>query len=618
MAATRSSNSKPTKTSEEKFSLAQVFVAFASLPRVFRLVWSASAPMTLILGGLSILRGLTPAVSVSITQVVIDSVIRGIRIHSIAPIWLPVGLQLAVSLVDRVFANANNIVQQLLQDKVLNHTQLMILRKTNTLDLSSFENAEFYDKLQQAATQTNYKPVSMISQTFELMRTTITLVAMLSLLLQLSWWLALVAFILPIPSFIASSKYSWYGYRLMRHEAPERRKMLYINKVMTVDDYNKEIKLFNLGNFFIGRYIGLMTNFYEDGKKILVPRQLNNLLWSSLTVIANSGIYLYVALQAVLGRISLGALSKYTQASIQAGTSFQGILDGVSNVYENALFVNTLFEFLQYVPTIVPPEKPVKVPIQEDSNGLDLEFRDVSFTYPGKTEPTLRHVSFTVRAGESIALVGRNGAGKTTLVKLLTRLYDPDEGEILIGGLNIRNYDFADLRQYVGVIFQDFAKYQMTARENIGIGRVVDIDNLEDVKASASKSGADEVIEGLDEGYESMLGHWFKDGTQLSGGEWQKVALARAFMRDARILILDEPTSALDPQAEYDVFTRFRHLTSGKTAIFISHRFSTVRLADRIFVIEHGDIIESGSHQELMQRDGRYAELFNLQAQAYR
>ncbi|GCE19398.1 ATP-binding cassette domain-containing protein [Dictyobacter kobayashii] len=501
------------KSSDEKFSLAQVFTAFASLPRVFALVWSASASMTIGLGVLSILRGLTPVVTVSISQLVIDSVIHGIRVHSISPIWLPVSLQLLVSLLDRSLTSLNTVVQQLLQDRVANYIQLLILRKANTLDLSSFEDADFYDNLRRATNEANYKPVSMISQTFDLLRTTITLVSMLFLLLQLAWWLAIIAFVLPIPSFIAGSRYSWYGYRLMRHEAPARRKMQYINNVMTVDDYNKEIKLFNLGNFFIGRYIGFMNSFYEDSKKILVPRQFYNFLWSSLTVAANSGIYLYVALQAVQGRITLGALTKYTQASIQAGSSFQSLLDGISNVYENALFVNTLFEFFAYTPAIVPPAHPVPVPLPDDGRGLDIEFRDVSFTYPGKTEAALSHISFVVRAGESIALVGRNGAGKTTLVKLLTRLYDPDEGEILIGGHNIRNYDFAELRQYVGVIFQDFVKYQMTARENIGLGRVTDIDNLLEVKDAASKSGADTVIDGLSEGYESMLGHWFEGGS---------------------------------------------------------------------------------------------------------
>jgi ATP-binding cassette subfamily B protein len=404
----------------------------------------------------------------------------------------------------------------------------------------------------------------------------------------------------------------------MRRQSPERRQMYYFNRVMSVDDFNKEVKLFNLGDFFIRRYHFLAEKFYEENKSVLTRRYLAGFFWTALTVAANSGIYLYVALQAVTRRITLGGLTLYTQSAIQTGQSFQGVLDGISNMYENNLFVNTLFEFLEYQPKIVSPENPYPVEPAPGTKGLDIEFRNVSFTYPDKEEPALKNVNFTIRAGEAIALVGRNGAGKTTLVKLLTRLYDPDEGEILIGGRNIKDYDLQELREQVGVIFQDYVNYYMSARENIGVGRIAEVENSELIKSAARKSGANAVIERLDDGYETMLGRWFNEGVQLSGGEWQKVALARAFMRDARILILDEPTSSLDAQAEYEVFSHFRALTEGKTAIFISHRFSTVRLADRIFVIENGTIIENGSHKQLMELDGRYAELFNLQAEAYR
>lgn len=606
---------------DERFKITQVFEAFASLPRVLRVVWSTDAWLTALMAAISVLRGFTPAISVWITKQVIDSVVIAIKTHHVTMVWWFVGAQLAVGLLDRFLNTLSSIVQQLLQDRVSNRVQLLILEKANTLDLAFFEDSEFYDKMRRAADEANYKPVSIISQTFDLVRTVITLFSMILLLVQLAWWLAVVALVVPLPSFIASSRYGWIGYQRMRRESPERRKMLYFNRLMTVDDYNKEIKLFNLGHYFIDRYKQLADHFYEEARRILVRRYTTNFLWLALSLVTNSGIYIYVALQAVMGRITLGGLTLYTQTALQVGQSFQGVLDGVSNLYENNLFVNTLFEFLEYKPVITSPEKPQPLASTPEGKGLDIEFRNVSFTYPGKdpeTEAALKNLSFTIRAGEALALVGRNGAGKTTIVKLLTRLYDPDEGEILVGGRNIKEYDLKELRAEIGVIFQDYVTYYLSARENIGVGRVTDIENLDLVNSAAQKSGAHAVIEELADGYETMLGRWFKDGTQLSGGQWQKVALARAFIRNARILILDEPTSSLDAQAEYEVFTHFRALTQGKTAIFISHRFSTVRLADRIFVLENGTIIEDGSHEALMTLNGRYAELFNLQAEAYR
>ncbi|HCI79279.1 MAG TPA: multidrug ABC transporter permease, partial [Ktedonobacter sp.] len=359
----------------------------------------------------------------------------------------------------------------------------------------------------------------------------------------------------------------------------------------------------------------------EENKSLLLKRYTMNFLWTMLTETANTGIYLYVAIRAVTGSLGISGLIAFTQAATQAGSSFESLLDGISNTYENNLYITMLFEFLEYQPVIVSPSLPKPVVPTPDVKGLEVEFRNVSFTYPGKdpeTQYALKHVSFTIHAGEAVALVGRNGAGKTTMVKLLTRLYDPDDGEILISGRNIKEYDLQELRAQVGVIFQDYVTYYMNARENIGVGRIEEIEDKELVTSAARKSGANAVIEKLPDGYETMLGKWFDKGMQLSGGEWQKVALARAFMRDARILVLDEPTSALDAQAEAEVFSHFRVLTEGKTALFISHRFSTVRLADRILVLENGSILENGSHNQLMALNGRYAELFNLQAEAYR
>lgn len=616
----------------DAFSLKMVYSAFTSLPRVVGLVWSTNAFFTVSMGLISLVRGFIPAASVLITQEVIDSVIKALqhKADTSVVLWW-VFLQLLVNVASNLFSTLSNIVQQLLQELVSNRVQLMLMEKANTLDLSFFEDPEFYDKLQQAQDQATFRPVTMISQTFDLGRTIITFFSMIFILLSLAWWIAIVALVVPIPAFIADSRYGWMGYQRTRRQSPERRQMLYFNRVMTTDTYNKEIKLFHLGDYFIERYRFLANKFYHENKGILVRRYMTGFGFQALSLLSNAGIYFYIALQAVAAKITIGALSAYSQAVIQVGTNFQGILSGIGSTYENNLFVNTLFDFMEYEPKIMSPANPVSIEeiIEEsvDGNGsnlairkagLSIEFRHVSFKYPGKEVYALRDVSFKIETGEAVALVGRNGAGKTTLVKLLSRLYDPDEGEILIGGRNVKDYNLNELRAQIGVIFQDFVTYFMSARENIGVGQIDKVNNIELVENAARKSGASSVIDKLEGGYDTMLGRWFNEGTQLSGGEWQKVALARAFMRDARVLILDEPTSALDAQAEYDVFAHFRELTQGKTAIFISHRFSTVRLADRILVIENGTLIENGSHQELMLLNGRYAELFNLQAEAYR
>jgi ATP-binding cassette, subfamily B, bacterial len=606
---------------EDKFSFKKVPATLASIPRVLRLVWSTSKVLTIVLGLLNILQGITPAITISITALVVDSVVRAIMLRNPSPIWWPIGLQLGIALISNLFNSLSNIVQQLLQELVSNRVQLEILKKSATLDLAFFENPESYDKIRQAANQSSYQPTSMVSQTFGIAQTVITLVSLIFLLLHLAWWLAIVALLVPVPAFFFSTRYGWKGYRLMRHQSPERRLMAYFTTLMTTDTSNKEMKLFHLSDFFINKFWELAVKLYKQDKKLTQQRYLTSLGWSNLSGIVNGGIYIYVALQTIIGRITLGQLTLYTQTATQVGSNFQSLLNGISSTYESTLYINMLFEFLTYKSRITSPNLPRPIEHSAQVPGLEIEFRNVSFTYPGKEEAVLKCVSFTIHPGETIALVGRNGMGKTTLVKLLTRLYEPDEGEILIGGRNIREYDLEELRQHIGVIFQDYVNYYLTARENIGVGRIEEIENRELVMKAAHKSGANIVIEKLPQSYETTLGRWFKtlrESTQLSGGEWQKIALARAFMRDASILILDEPTSALDAQAEYEVFTQFRSLMHGKTALFISHRFSTVRLADRIFVLEQGVIRESGSHDELIALGGRYAELFNLQAIAYR
>ena len=391
--------------------------------------------------------------------------------------------------------------------------------------------------------------------------------------------------------------------------------MSYMTDLVTTDTFSKEISVFTLGGFFTGRFRRLADTYYAEQRGLLVRRYLAGFVWGTLTTLVSSGTYLYVALLAVHGRVTLGDLTLYTGAATSVQNNFQSLLSGLSSMYENNLYLTTLFDLLAVQPTMRLPITPVPVrrPFEQG-----IEFRNVTFRYRNAEQPALRDLSFTIRPGETIAVVGRNGAGKTTLVKLIARLYDPESGQVLIDGHDVRDYDPDELRSQIGVIFQDYVTYHLSARENIGVGRLDQIDNMEAVRDAADRGGATTLIDRLPEGYEALLGRWFDQGHQLSGGEWQKVALSRAFMRDAQILILDEPTAALDAKAEYELFARLRALTQGRTAIYISHRFSTVRMADRILVIEHGTLVEQGSHEELMALDGRYAELFTLQAAAYR
>ncbi len=565
-----------------------------------------------------LLQGITPVVSVIIARLLIDGALQGIIHGSIQPLIFPVVLQLVVSLAGRFCSRLQSALELLLNYRLSNSMTLLILRKAGTLDLSFFENAEFYDRLNQVRQDVANKPLSMVMQLFSLGSSVVTMLSLFGLIFQLSWWLALVALIVPVPAFLADSRYGLRNYWKSFWQSSRKRQQWYIMTLLTTDTFNKEIKLFNLVDFFTGRYSDISEQMYQEDKKLQIRHTRISLLWSVLPLLADAGIYLYIALRAVQRFITLGSLTQYTLAVNQVGQNFQLILSSLSELYEYHLFVKMLFDFLAYEPQIVAPAQPVLLGTKEGACGLSIEFRHVSYTYPGKSEAALKDISFTVCVGESIALVGENGAGKTTLVKLLTRLYDPSEGEILVDGRNIKEYDPYELRERIGVIFQDYVHYHMTAGENIGIGRVAEIENLIMLKEAAQKSGADEVIERLEKSYGTMLGRWFEKGVGLSGGEWQKIALARAFMRNAPVLVLDEPTSALDAQAEYDIFQRFRTLVAERTVIFISHRFSTVRLADRIFVIEEGRLIENGAHRELLDLGGRYAELFNLQAEAYR
>jgi ATP-binding cassette subfamily B protein len=489
------------------------------------------------------------------------------------------------------------------------------MEHANRLDLAFFEDPKFYDTLQQAQGAASQRPIEMVQQLFSLIRSCITFLSMIALMARLGGFVAIMALIAPIPSFIATTRYGWRGYWLAQRQSPERRRMGYFLDLLTRDTFNKEIKLFGLGANFMSRWKLIADKFYRENLALLTSRSVMGFLWGNLTTLVTSGTFLYVALQAIARRLTLGDLTLYTQAVSSVQSSFQIILGSFSSLYEGGLYLNNLFTFLDHEPAIRDRGDAIPLPAALSSG---IEFRDVWFTYPGKSAPALSGISFKLDLDETIALVGLNGAGKTTIVKLLTRLYDPDKGAIYLSGRDIREYSLTSLRQAIGVIFQDYVTYYFTAADNIGVGRVDDMEQLALIEESAKKSGAAAMIEKLPDGYETMLGRWFDQGVQISGGEWQKIALARSFMRDADVLVLDEPTASLDARAEYEVFARMKRLTEGKMALFISHRFSTVRLADRILVLEHGRIKEDGTHEELLELNGAYAELFHLQAAAYR
>ena len=587
--------------------------------RVLGLVWDANPLLTVSLAGLNLLQGGLPAARVYVSKLLVDAVVNavttGAGTAALPQVAVLVGLQFAIGAASNLLSTASNICQQLLQEQVANRIQLLVMRHANELDLVFFERPQFYDLLQTVQREAAFRPVQMVQTAFGLIRQVLTFASLLALLVNLEWFIAAAALISPIPAFVSSARYGWQGYQMMRWQSPMRRMMSYLTNLMTTDIYNKEVKLFTLGDFFIARFSRLFQRYYAEMRSLVIRRYIAGATWSMLTVLTSGLTFLYVAYRTLEGTITVGGLTLYVQAADGVSQAFSAVLGGLQSMYEHQLYLQTLFELLDFTPQVRAPEHPVpfRRPMQQG-----IEFRNVSYTYEGKDQPAINDVSFLIEPGETVAIVGHNGAGKTTLVKLLARLYDPQEGQVLIDGRDVREYDPDELRNEFGVLFQDYVSYQFNARENIGVGRIDRLDDKLAITDAAVKSGASSVIERLPQGYDTVLGKWFDGGVNLSGGEWQKVALGRAFMREAQILILDEPSAALDAKAESELFSRLQQLAHGRTAIFISHRFSTVRRADRILVFEEGRLIESGTHEELLALGGRYAELFNLQAASYR
>ncbi len=610
----------PPAKQKPSLSLDKVTEAFGNIPGAVRLVWDASAWATLVMAAITLVSALLPASQAYVGKLIVDSVVNSLNVGAPAEVALRLTLpfllaEFGLLLLGTLLSQARSLAEHILHARTNLYINTLIIRKALVLDLTYFENAEYYDKLQNARREADWRSLRIVQGLFTLTQSIITILSFAFLLLQFNPWLTLLLFGATIPAFIAQSRYSRLSFRILTWRAPEARQMMYIEHLLTVDESAKEVKLFGLGEPLLRKYQALLQKAIKEDQDIAVRRSLASVGWGLVATLTYYAAYAWIIFRTAAGAITLGDMTMYLSIFRQSQQTFRGILDGINGLYENGLFVSNLFAFLDLEPQMPATQQPAPMPERIQGG---IEFRHVSFRYPGRDDYALRDVNLTIAPGEKLALVGANGAGKTTLIKLLTRLYDPTEGAILLDGIDLREYDLNDLRQKIGVIFQDFVRYQATARENIGYGQIDHMGDEERVLDSAERAGAASLLEGLPEGYNTMLGRWFEGGHQLSGGEWQKVALGRAFMRDSEVLILDEPTSALDAENEALVFQRFGALTTGKTAVFISHRFSTVRMADRIAVIQDGGIRELGSHEELLALGGTYARLFNLQAAGYR
>jgi ATP-binding cassette subfamily B protein len=595
-------------------------VAALNVRRAFALVWESHPPSALAMAACSVVGALLPAGQAWVGKLIVDAVVAAIGGHSGAEAGLravaPLLAAEFVLLVGQSGINqARSLAEHVLHSRLNLAINTRIIRKALELDLAHFENAEYYDKLQNARREADWRGLQIVNGGFYLVQNILTLVSFAALLLRFSPLLAALLFVATIPAFIAQSKYAELTFRVISWRAPEARKLSYLEYVLTDYAAVKEVKLFGLGEPLLGRYADLFWKFLREDQAIAQRRSLASMGWGLLATLTYYGAYAWIVWRAVEGTITLGDMTLYLGIFRGSQQTFESIFFGLSELYENGLFMSNLFAFLALGPQMARVSSPKAVPARIRRG---VEFHGVAFRYDGQETWALRDVDLAIRPGEKVALVGPNGAGKTTLIKLLTRLYDPTEGQILLDGVDLREYDPAELRRKIGVIFQDFVHYHLTAAENVGFGQIEALSDRPRIEAAAMKSGAHPILSALPQGYDTTLGRWFSQGRDLSGGEWQKVALGRAFMRDCEILVLDEPTAALDAENELQVFQQFRELAEDRMAVLISHRFSTVRMADRIFVLAGGRVTERGTHAELLALGGTYARLFTLQAESYR
>ena len=608
-----------TAEKSSKSPLSRFLGVFRYSAVAMRIVWDTSAPLMIAMALTTLIVGLLPAAIASVGGLFVDAVAGALgsagaaaevaRSEAITFVYIEVGLVLLMTAAQQ----ANTVCQAILRVLLGNKINVMILEKALTLELAHFEDAEYYDKLVRARREASSRPLSLVTKTFDLLRNVISLIAIGAFLFQFSPYAVLLLSIAGVPAFIAEAKFSGEAFRVNKRRSAERRMQIYLEMVLTREDGVKEVKLLQLGKIFLQRYVDIFLAIYKEDRSLVLRRGV----WGyGLGIIASGAFYFaygWVGFAAIAGAITIGQMTMYIAQFRLGQSAVTSSLTSVNGMYEDNLYLSNLTEYLEHE----VPEQSGNLhagPRPEDG----IRFESVSFFYPGSDVPALDNVSLHITPGESLAIVGENGSGKTTLIKLLTRLYTPTQGQILLEGLPLQEWDIDTLRRKIGVIFQDFARYQLIVGENIGIG---DSDNLaseSEIEIAAKKGMADEFVRDLPSGYKTQLGTWFKDGKELSGGQWQKVALSRAFMRSkADILILDEPTAAIDAKAEADIFAHFAELTANRISIIISHRFSTVRRADHIIVLEKSKIMEQGSHEELLELGGQYATLFKLQAEGY-
>ncbi|MEX2155673.1 MAG: ABC transporter ATP-binding protein [Gemmatimonadales bacterium] len=611
---------RPVVNRLEPPSWGQRLAALKHVPPLIRLVFQTHRGYTIAILALRVVRSFIPVAVLWVGKLIIDGVIAaGAAVHAGgSPDWWHlaglVGIELGIAVTGEGLARLSSLLESLLGDLFANRLSVRLMQHAATLDLAQFEDAETYDHLERARRQTTGR-IGLFALLLSTAQDLITLASLAAVLLVQLPWLLLLLTVAVLPAFLGEAHFASLGYSLLFQWTPERRLLDYLRYMGASDESAKEVKLFGLSNFLVGRYAKLSDKFYEENKRLAVRRNIVSTLLVTLGTLGYYGAYAVIIYRTVLGQFSIGTLT-FLAGSFRASRDLiQRVLLALSQIYEQSLYLSDLFTFFDVRPSVVskPGAGPVPRPIREG-----FQFENVGFRYPGSERWAVRGLTFAFRPLERIALVGENGAGKTTLVKLLARLYDPDEGRILLDGVDLRDYDLSSLRQNIGIIFQDFVRYDFVLRENIGVSQVAALDDAGRIEEAARRSRADSVAARLAQGYDQMLGRRFDGGVELSGGEWQKVALGRAYMRDAQVLILDEPTAALDARAEYEVFLRFAELTKGRMAVLISHRFSTVRMADRILVLQDGRLVDDGTHDELVARGGLYAELFSLQAAGYR